>query len=118
MRPVICCLALIGLAACSATPAPSGPLASRDVACLNQQGRVALAEAMAACHTQLPDLTGDLHLQAVALNHKIPFTIRPEADAAIKDRPRLQLGSLIPEPPSLYPETPVGPFGSDPDLGP
>ena len=57
---------------------------------------------MAECHTKVPDLTGDTYLQAVALNDKITFTIRPKADAAIKNKPSVPIGSLIPEPPSAY----------------
>ncbi len=36
------------------------------------------------------------------MNDKITFTIRPKADAAIKNKPSVPIGSLIPEPPSAY----------------
>ena len=61
--------------------------------------------AVAICKTKLPDLTGDTALQSAALASNVPFTIRPNADAAIKafNRDRIvDTGSHLPGPhPSL-----------------
>lgn len=59
----------------------------RDIPCFRHQvveSGVPFYRAVAICKTKLPDLTGDTELQSAALASNVPFTIRPNADAAIK----------------------------------
>ncbi len=80
----------------------------RDIPCFRHQVvdfGVPFYRAVATCKTKLPDLTGDTELQSAALASNAPFTIRPNADAAIKAFNRDQnfdTGSHLPGPhPSL-----------------
>jgi hypothetical protein len=93
------------LGACAASAPPT--LAGKDVACLRHQVydlNTAFDRGVALCGDPKPDLTGSTGLQRLALAAKIPFTIRPIADAQIKqasDQPIT--GSLIPGQPSQGP---------------
>ncbi len=111
MRTVYGCLGLsLLLGACAANVPPV--LAGKDVACLRHQVydlRTPFDRSVALCGDSKPDLTGSGGLQQAALAAKIPFTIRPIADAQIKDAQikqasaQLVTGSLIPGEPSTGP---------------
>lgn len=78
---------LAGSVAGCAPPAPEPP-GGADVACLERQVtdmHLAYYRALTVCHSPAkPDLTGDEKLQQYALYYRLPFTIRPKADAALK----------------------------------
>ncbi len=94
------CLILLLLGACSTEAPPADRLAGRDVPCLRHQVYelgASFTNAVAACGVLKPDLTGSRGLQQVALDAKVPFTIRPHADAYLKQRQaELVTGHLIP----------------------
>lgn len=100
------------VASCAVPQPDQSPLIGQDVTCLEkavsatQDFRLALHQ----CGTTKPDLTGSTKLQRLALDNKVPFTIRPIADAQIKDAiPYVHTGDLLPSsdtpqdrPPVLY----------------
>ncbi len=99
MRTVSGCLGLsLLLGACAASAPPV--LAGKDVACLRHQVDdldTAFDRGVALCGDAKPDLTGSGELQQLALSAKIPFTIRPIADARIKQAgAQTMVGTLIP----------------------
>ncbi len=100
MRLAAACLIPPLLGACSTEAPPTDRLASRDVPCLRHQVYelgAAFKTATATCGIPKPDLTGSGELQQVALNAKVPFTIRPDADAYLKrHQTELVTGHLIP----------------------
>ena len=91
---------VVGLAACSATPSPHGPMPGTDVACLlaaTQRDGDGFDHALQTCSAAKPDLTGNIRLQRMALAAHVPFTIRPIADAELKGTDQVTgTGSLIP----------------------
>lgn len=87
MRLALACLTLPLVGGCNAEPPRLDRLASRDVPCLRHQVfdlNDPFKEALAACGAAKPDLTGSGGLQQAALAAKVPFTIRPQADASLK----------------------------------
>ena len=100
MRFSVACLTFSLLGACSTGTPHVNPLASRDVPCLHHQVydlSSSFKNAVGVCGTPKPDLTGSGGLQQVALNEEIPFTIRPQADAYLKQAQAEKVtGSLIP----------------------
>ena len=100
MRVITACLAFASLAGCSAKPPLVASLASHDVPCLHHHFydlASSFTDAMTACGTRKPDLTGSGGLQQAALEAKVPFTIRPHADVYLKQAQAETItGDLIP----------------------
>ena len=100
MRVITACLAVAALAGCSTRPPPADALASHDVPCLHHQFDdldTSFADAVTSCGVGKPDLTGSGGLQQAALDARIPFTIRPHADAYLKQAQAGTItGELIP----------------------
>ncbi len=118
MRIVFGCFGLsLLLGACAASAPPV--LAGKDVACLRHQVHdlnTAFDRSVAICGDSTPDLTGSGELQHLALAAKIPFTIRPVADARIKQASAGPMaGTLIPMDPSAAASFPE-PFGGPADF--
>ena len=100
MRFRVACFAFSLLGGCSTGTPHVDSLASRDVPCLHHQVYdlgSSFRDALGVCGTPKPDLTGSGGLQQAALDEKIPFTIRPQADASLKQAQAEKVtGSLIP----------------------
>ncbi len=103
MRTVLGCLGLAAMLGACSTAAPP-PLAGKDVACLHHQVYdlgLTFDHGLQTCDAARPDLTGSGGLQQMALAAKVPFTIRPIADARIKQASEEAMtGTLIPGPAS------------------
>ena len=100
MRIIIACLTFASLAGCSGKPPLVDILASHDVPCLHHHVfdlDSSFTDAVTACSVRKPDLTGSGGLQQAALEAKVPFTIRPRADAYLKQAQAETItGDLIP----------------------
>ena len=95
-------IGVMTLTACgTGLPPKRGPVPGTDVACLQTATRGDgndFGQALRSCGVAKPDLTGNICLQRLALAAHVPFTIRPIADAELKNTDQVtQAGTLIPQ---------------------